>query len=187
MSGSVKLNISVYVEGGDLPSYMVDRLNDLTDFFNVSIGEWTRDNVAKFDQGIGAEASGKEVDPGVYWEPLSPGYLAQKERDGFGGALMVRTGSLKASLSDPNLILRDVGPDHAVFGEPLDPFDALKVSNNWTARQSIFFSGRDQMMIKEKFIKHVMPDMANKRPFSAVKAEVAAMDAEFEGLTGESS
>ncbi len=187
MPGAVKLNIAVYVEGGEVPAFMADRLSDLSDFFNVVIGEWTKDNIVKFNEGIGAESSGREVDPGVLWKPLSPGYLAQKEKEGTAGALMVRTGSLKASLTDPNLILRDVGADHAIFGEPLDPFDAMKVIHNWDDRQAIFFSGRDQMMVKEKFIKHLMPDSANKRPFSSTKAEIAGMDAEFEGLMGDQS
>lgn len=188
MSGSVQFNVAVYVEGGELPKFMADRLSDMTNFFNVVIDEWSKDNETKFSAGIGMETSGVQIDPGVYWKPLSDGYFKQKLSEGTAGALMVRMGSLKGALTDPNMILRDVGSDHAIFGEPLDPFDALKVSGNWDSRQAIFFSGRDQMMIKEKLIKHITPSGAvgsgSKSPFSLTKSNIARMDAEFEGLMG---
>lgn len=185
--GALQFNVSVIVKGGNVPQYIADRLGDLTEFFNIAIVEWTKDNQAKFLAGIGAESAGTEVDPGVYWKPLSPGYLAQKSREGLSGALMVRTGSLKAALTDPGLIMKEVSTDRAIFGEPLDPFDALKVSENWDDRQAIFFSGRDQMMIKEKMIKHLSPEFYGRTPYSESKSEIARMNAEFEGLMGNAS
>jgi hypothetical protein len=187
MAGSINFNVTVYVKGGEAPTLMASRLSDLSDFFNTVIGEWSRDNEEKFSAGVGAEATGVNVDPGIFWRPLSPSYLKEKESEGLAGALMVRTGSLKSSLSDPNLLIREVGTDRAIFGEPLDPFDALKVSENWDSRQAVFFSGRDQMMIKEKLIKHLDPDQYGGIPYSDTKAEIDRMDAEFEGLTGASN
>ena len=191
MAGRVSFKIEVQQTNLDVLPEMAGRMKNLGPMFEKVIDEWAYMNAAKFDAAANAGASGLQIDPTVYWQPLSQAYLKQKMRAGFGAGLMTRTGSLRQAMTDPEGFFRMTTETQAAFGMPNDAEDALKVQYNWPTaenekRQVIFLSLEDQRMIQ----KHVQDylslgpnyqEVMFARGVDAVKLrkEIAELDAEF--------
>jgi hypothetical protein len=153
MAGAVRFNIAVFVENGDLFPELMGRSKDLRPAFDMIIKKWAKGNADKFAKGAGAEMVGASIDPAVYWQQLKPSTMIQKRREGFNDHIMVRTGSLMASLSDPEGFFQAMTAEEAVFGTPTSPEDEDKVKYNYEKRQTLFFSNDDKRMI-EATVKH---------------------------------
>lgn len=152
MAGRVSFDVSLYMQNADKFPELAARSKDLTIVFEHIIRDWAEDNRRKFGLSSGMESSGATVDPTVFWQGLSPAYIKQKNKGGFADQIMVRTGSLRDSLTDPEQFFQYVSPDQAMFGSPNDPDDAMKMLFNWPRRQTIFLGRQDQLMI-EKHVK----------------------------------
>jgi hypothetical protein len=150
-----------------------NKIKDLSSLFDTIIDEWGKGNPEKFGYAMGASETGIKVDPQVEWQALSPAYFKAKTRQGYPNQIMVRTGSLLASLSDPNRFFRMVEPEQAIFGTPNDPDDFMKMQYNWNTRQTIFLGDSDQNMIREKTQKYFTIQM------QSTKQEVSEMDVNF--------
>lgn len=177
MPGMMTFRISVYHENTAILPELARKAKDLTPLFNQVIEEWAKGNKEKFGFAIGASASGGPVDPQVSWQALSPSYFKAKSKF-YPDQIMVRTGSLLASLSEPSLFFQMVTPEQAIFGSPNDAEDAMKVQYNWLTRQTIFLGDSDQNMIRELTSKYFNVQM------TSVKTAALALDAEFAGTVG---
>lgn len=173
MAAMMTFRVNVFQENVAVLPELQNKVRDLRPLFEQIIGEWARGNADKFGLGAGASASGMQIDPQVHWEALSPNYFKAKTQQGYPDRLMVMTGSLMASLTNPNQFFQMVEPAQAVFGTPNDPDDVMKLQYNWITRQTIFLADSDQNMIRELTQKYFMVQM------QSVKQDVARMDADF--------
>ena len=178
MAGKLTFQIAVYQTNTAVLPELENRARNLSPLFEDIIDEWAELNKQKFEMSEGGEESGSQIDPTVFWQPLSPGYLKEKRKHYPTDTLMVRTGSLKDAMTTPNGFFRMVNPEQAVFGTPNDAEDALKVQFNWNKRQVIFLSDADQNMIRMKLDRYFTVEM------QSVKEEVARLDTDFSNTVG---
>ncbi|SRR5216684_2759326 len=176
MPGRMTLNITVYQTNVDILPELERRAKDLSPLFDDIIDTWSELNKQKFELAQGGEISGAQIFD-VAWKGLSPGYLAWKTRHFPTGTLMVRTGELRASLTDPQGFFRRVEPERAIFGSPNDPDDVAKVRYNWKTRQAVFLSDPDQNMIRQKVSQFFNVSK------TSIRQEVARMDIEFSAVS----
>ena len=76
MAGVIKFQIDLVTAGNVLPEVQA-RLKDLRPAFEEIVRKWADDNQDKFRMSVGAEASGAEIDPDVFWKGFTPGYMKQ--------------------------------------------------------------------------------------------------------------
>jgi hypothetical protein len=146
--GKLSFNISVIWRNVHLLPEMEARLKDMRPVFEQIVQDWAKGNVDKFGAAMGMEVVGAQVDPGVFWEALSPEYSAWKREQGMSNQIMVATGALQAALSDPSMFFHMEMPREAAFGIPLSPDESGKMSYNWYRRQTLFLGVDDQTMIR---------------------------------------
>lgn len=174
MAGTMTFSIEVYHKNIDRLPSIANKVRDLTEFFQSVYDSWVRGNDEKFQAGEGMESAGAAIDPNVFWQPLTPGYMKAKRRKGYEDALMVATGSLRDTMSNPDALFNFFGPERAMFGTPLDPDEMLKIQFNWNKRQVVFLSEPDQQKIRSLWQKYL------QIPMQSVTREVAQMDADFQ-------
>lgn len=151
MAGIVSFNITVFTEGLERLPELAARLKDLTPALHNLIAEWAQSNEDKFRESRGTQVGGVQQDDSLFWHGLTEPYMKEKTRKGFEDWLMVRTGDLRRAMTDPEGFFSVVMPDKAVFGIPLDPEDAIKVTGtNWELRQAIFLNYKDRLAIKRE-------------------------------------
>jgi hypothetical protein len=172
MPGALTFKISIFQENVDILPELQNKVKDLTGLFEQIIDQWAKGNPEKFGFAAGASLSGARVDPQVEWQALSPAYFKAKSKR-YPDQIMVRTGSLRDSLSNPSLFFQMVNPEQAVFGAPNDADDAMKVQFNWEKRQTIFLGDSDQNMIRELESKYFTVQM------KSIKQEIAQMNVDF--------
>lgn len=178
MAGKLTFKIEVFQENTAILPELERKAKDLTEMFNDIIDEWARENPQKFAMAAGHALVGAQIDPTVFWKELSFRYAEQKMRQGYGDSIMVRTGALRESLSNPNSIFRMVEPEQAVFGTPNDPDDVLKMQYNWDTRQTVFLADWDQNMIRQKVSRFFTVEM------QSMKQSAAQLDADFAATVG---
>lgn len=153
MPGIVRYKLEIFTTGLETLPEVEARLQDISPMLQNLIDEWAHTNEDKFGLGKGAEETGAQMDDGLLWEPLTERYRLAKQRKGFEDWLMVRTGGLMASLTNPDGFFRAVTNEEAVFGIPVDEDEAVKAINKraWDSRQSIFLNEKDRLAIKREF------------------------------------
>lgn len=186
MAGAVSFRVEVFQPNADILPEMAGRSKDLSPAFQNIINEWAKDNADKFGLSAGQETSGAQIDPTVFWQMLTDTYMRTKRKRGQADQIMVATGSLEASMTDPEKFFQMVNPTVAMFGSPLDADDAMKVQFNWLKRQTIFLSLDDQRMIDKEVQDYLsLGGNYRQRMFNkglsnlALKKEVAQMDIDF--------
>jgi hypothetical protein len=191
MSGVTSFQIKVLTNNDLLPE-IAARMKDLSEPFENIIDEWAQSNEDKFRMGQGQQFSGVSQGSGVDWQALSPAYAFQKMKDGFPDWLMRRTGDLQRALTDKELFFRFVGPDIAVFGEPLLEKEFAKVAFNWDSRQTIFLSKKDQKAIEREIYEYFgfgpgYREIKRAAGLAAVRRreETARAEFEFRGAVNE--
>lgn len=162
MAGMLSFKIAVYQTNTNILPELERKAKDLGPLFEDIIDEWAELNKQKFAMAQGGEAAGAQVDPTVFWQPLSFRYLQEKLRHYPTNTLMVRTGALRDAMTDPHGFFRMVNPEQAIFGTPNDAEDALKVQFNWNKRQVIFLSDADQNMIRMKVERYFTVQMQSQ-------------------------
>lgn len=173
MAGTMTFSIEVYQRNVDQLPSLANKLKDLTVFFEQVFDSWVLGNDEKFQAGVGQETSGALVDPNVFWQGLTAGYMKAKRRKGYEDSLMVATGSLRDTMSNPESLFQYLTPEQAMFGTPNDPDEMLKIQFNWLKRQVIFLSEPDQQKIRSLWQKYL------QIPMQSVTQEVARMDMDF--------
>lgn len=148
MAGAIAFHIDVVVKNQAVLDELKARTLDLSALFQKIYLEWVALNRDKFEASQGQEVSGVTFAGEPHWEPLSKGYHHAKQRAGYEDWLMVRTGDLARSMTNPELLFRALSPMDALFGTPLDPEDAAKVAYNWARRQVVFLGVADKNMIR---------------------------------------
>jgi hypothetical protein len=73
--------------------------------------------------------------------------MQRKRGEGYVDWLMVRTGALKDSLTNPESFFHEANEAGAVFGAPLSELEENKVDWNWEKRPTVFFGYSDMMML----------------------------------------
>jgi hypothetical protein len=186
VAGATSFRIDIQVQNDEVFEEVKARFLDLSPAFDAFVREWTKLNTDIFDASAGKETAGAQVDPDVFWEPLTAAYRRAKQREGYPDQIMVRTGQLLKALTDPDLIFQVIGPQDAVFGSPLDPEEAAKVGHNWGKRQAIFFSEPDQRAFRRILRDYLTmgPGFEQQRAEAGLRAvqrqgEVMKMDADF--------
>ncbi len=177
MAGTMTFSVTVYHINTEALPELAERVKNLTPVFHEIIDEWALMNNQKFNKSVGMEFTGVDIDPTVRWEALSLGYIKQKQRDGFSNQIMVRTGDLRAALTNPKGFFRMVNPQQAIFGTPNDPEDLMKVIYNFKKRQTIFLSDADKNMIRKKINDFL--SVPTQKSYSSIKQEIAQMDVDF--------
>jgi len=148
MAGKTSFSIQIDVKNAEVFEEIKERFLNLQPAYEAFVEAWSEINKDMFEKSEGGEMMGSQVDPDVFWQPLSAAYRKAKQREGYPDHLMVATGDLMRALTDPDLVFQALGPQDAVFGSPLSPDDADKVRYNWKTRQSVFFSFPDQRALK---------------------------------------
>lgn len=186
MAGAVSFQVEVFQPNADILPEMAGRAKDLSPVFQNIITEWARDNEDKFGLSMGQESGGAQIDPTVFWMMLAESTMKMKRKRGQADQIMVATGSLEASLTDPAKFFQMVNPTVAQFGTPLDADDAMKIQYNWLKRQTVFLSLDDQRMIEKEMSDYMaLGGDYRQRMFNqglsnlALKKEVAQMDIDF--------
>lgn len=195
MAGIVSFTITLATGEEALLPELAARVKDFSPVFTNIIKEWSDHNREKFELGEGMESTGVYQDQAndLYWDPLTPAYARAKARKGFSDHLMVRTGELERALTSEGGFGQYVDASRAVFGTPIDPEDAIKVSGNWESRQAIFLDAADRAMIDREVARYLnlgdgYRDILFARGVARAeaRAEEARMDMEFaEVLAGE--
>lgn len=177
MAAPMTFKVTVFQTNTDILPELAEKSKDLSILFEKIILEWAAGNPEKFGFGIGASLSGTPVDPQVEWKALSPAYFKAKSKQ-YPDRLMVRTGSLLASLSTPGQFFKMVMPEQAMFGTPNDPEDVMKMQYNWNTRQTVFLGDADQNMIRQLTSEHFTIQTRN------IKEDIAEMNADFANTVG---
>lgn len=204
---NLRFNVKVFLDNPGVLPELQARTQDLSPAFDAIYREWADINAQKFELAAGAEAGGAQVFE-EFWAGLSEGYMREKHGEGtarvtkkakrgaarYEGAfpdwIMVRTGALRAALTDPEAMFHDIEAQSATFGTPNDPDLADIVK--WQAgerqheRNVVFLSLPDM-----NAIRRIMQDyLGMGGDFEAIRSakalealrvgqEVEAMDAEF--------
>jgi hypothetical protein len=147
-AGKLNFNISLVWKNVQLLPEMEARLKNMQSVFEEIVADWAKGNEDKFANAAGMEAVGAQIDPGVFWEALSPEYSAWKRKEGMANQIMVATGALEAAMSDPSMFFHMEMPQEAAFGIPTSPEEEAKMGYNWYRRQTLFLSADDQIMIR---------------------------------------
>ena len=188
MPGRVTFNVNLTIQGAEEISEISERIADLRPAFDVIVEKWARGNEDKFRDSLGAESSGAQIDPTVFWQGLTPSTMRSKRRKGQSDQIMVATGDLKRALTDPDLFFSMATATDLVFGTPKSIEEEMKVYYNWNTRQAIFLGGDDQRMIEET----VQSYLSLGEDFKAIRFaqglenikarnQSAEMEIEFEG------
>ena len=194
MAGATRFSIAIDVKNAEAFSEIAARFMNIQPAYEAFVETWAKLNQDIFGKSAGLEASGAQVDPDVFWEPLSAAYRKAKRSEGYPDHLMVATGALMQALTNPDMVFQSIGPQDAIFGSPLDIEDVDKVRYNWYSRQTVFFSIPDQRAFK-RILKDYLTigEGFQEKRFSkgmeAVqrKAEAAQLDADFENATSPDS
>lgn len=153
-----------------------DDVSDFSEPFFAIIENWANRNVEKFQRGLGSEATGVQQATDNFWEPDTEEYSKAKAKKGFADWLMVRTGALAESLSNPDAFFQMVFPTKASFGVPNDEEASDHAAFNWMKRQSIFLDETDKLGIRRQF-----KDFLDFGPgYAEQKLRLAALKEEFE-------
>jgi hypothetical protein len=165
---------------GTMTEIMEARLRDMSPAFKVFITKWTQHNADKFRMGSGMEGMGIDFVPEPSWEGLTEAYHKRKQAQGFADHLMVRTGELRATMTNENRFVNETMADSAFFGAPLDPEDAIKVEGNWERRQVIFLDQKDMNTLRKTVVGYLEdgPDFQTMRQAES-QAGQAARNAEW--------
>jgi hypothetical protein len=156
-----------------------ERAQNFRPVFAQIIERWVAHNVAKFDEGRGAQLSGAVFDAGgetVIWEGVTDEYAIEKTRDGYENWLMVRDHETINALTMRDGLgwIENVGPMSAEFGAWID-----KIEWNWYKRPVMFLDNADREMINDMFGAY----LANEPPFvQFVASDTVRMDAEFKSM-----
>ncbi len=190
MAGRLTFTIDLQTAGNSLPEVQ-ERLKDLRPAFDVIIRKWADDNRDKFKLGGGAEGTGAEIDPEVFWKALTPGYMKAKRKAGHGDALMVATGHLVSSMTSPEGFFHESTAEQAAFGMPKDMEDEAKLRGNLRTRQVVFLSVDDQRMIDKTVHDYLALGpgfetlmFQQGMEASALRKEQAKMDVDFKDTVG---
>jgi hypothetical protein len=180
MPGRMTFSVELYIKGAGALPQMVEKIKNPLPLWERIVADWAAGNSEKFAMALGAEVTGSWVDQaaGVFWKGLTPGYMKRKARD-FPDQIMVATGNLYTSLTDPSRFFQALSSERIIFGTPLDPDDAAKVSFNWETRQTIFLGEADQRRIQSAVSQYL------RIPMQDVRKEIAQMDIEFRDKAGE--
>jgi len=189
--GKLSFNISMVWKNVHLLPEMEARLKDMRPVFEQIVQDWAKGNEDKFASAAGMEAVGAQIDPGVFWEALSPEYSAWKRKEGMANQIMVATGALEAALSDPGMFFHMETPREAAFGIPTSPEEEAKLGYNWYRRQTLFLSADDQTMIRHH-IRNFLAFGENWQEIlftrglerSYQRDEMASMEVAFGGTVG---
>lgn len=134
MAANISFNVKVFLENAGVLPELHARMADLSLAFQAIYGEWVDINAQKFGLARGAEAGGADIF-GDEWAGLTTGYMRQKHPTGApkrmvkrsGGRveypdwLMVRSGALKAAMTNPDALFHRFEEQMATFGLPNDP------------------------------------------------------------------
>ena len=143
------IQIDLKFINGAIPAEIASRIENLVPAFENIVNEWANTNREMFQRAEGQQMFGAEVSTDLFWQGLTPDYARQKGADEFPDWLMVRTGSLMESLSDPNQFFHAETPQQAVFGIPTDPGDEAKAGGNWKKRPTIVLKDMDIPVIRK--------------------------------------
>jgi hypothetical protein len=173
--------VTLYIKGADWPQKMQGKLKNFVPAWEQVVDSWARGNLEKFGASLGLEAVGAFIDKatGVFWKELQPGYMKSKRRMGYPDQIMVATGALMNSLTTRGRFFEMLEQERVVFGSPLDPDDAMKISMNWDTRQTIFLSEADMRRIESIVARYLTV------PAQDIRKEVARMDIEFAEKAGQ--
>lgn len=211
----LSFNVSVFIDNAGFLPELQSRVEDLSPAFGAIYQEWVRLNEQKFEQSVGRELAGAQVFE-EFWAGLSPAYMKQKHSGGstqvtnkmaqgksdasfsraFPDWLMVRTGALRAAMTNPEALFSDIEPQSAVFGTPNDPELANIVK--WQAgekqhgRYVIFLSDPDVNAINRILQDYLglggnFQEIRSQRAMDAIRRnrETAKLDADFSATAGE--
>jgi hypothetical protein len=180
MAGKVTFSIDLFIKGKDALPKLAAKIKDPTPLWQKIVEDWANYNIDKFSAAEGAEETGAQVDPGgtVFWEPLSPKYMRRKRKLGYRDQIMVATGELLASLTDPSRFFQLLDPERVIFGTPNDPDDLMKVIYNWERRQTIFLSEPDQQRIRSAVVRYLQV------PKTGIRQQRSQMDIDFGETAG---
>lgn len=185
---------------GMLPELQA-RMQDLSPAFNEIYREWVDINAQKFELAAGGEASGAQIFE-EFWQGLSPEYMKEKHGGGtarvtgkmrrggearfasaFPDWIMVRTGALRAAMTDPEALYHNIEPGQAVFGTPNDP-DLADIVRWQSEKRPVVFLSLPDMNAVRRIIQDFFGfggNFKSKRESSVgmLEAEASSMDAEF--------
>jgi len=172
-------SVSIVFRNWDALEQMKHRVAGFQEVFEAIIERWTAHNADKFEEARGAQLSGVifdvDTEP-VMWKGVTDEYAAEKTRDGFPNWLMVRTGELMASLTEPGNLgwYAEVEKDYALFGTILN-----KAIWHRFTRPVNFLDSEDRQMIRDMFGAY----LDGEAPFRQYeKSEAKVMDAEFKSM-----
>lgn len=146
----VSFDISVIVANEAALAEIEGRVKDMSVVFNNIADEWAKGNARKFNQGAGKETSGAALDADVFWVPLTEKYQKSKRKKGQADWLMVATGQLEATMTNPDAFFRGVQPTMATWGCPMSKEDENKLLGNAETRPVVFFDRQDRLMIRKE-------------------------------------
>lgn len=191
MAGRVSFNIDLTIKGAEPIDEIAQRIADLRPAFEVIVDKWARGNKDKFAASIGAEGSGAQIDPTVFWEGLKESTVRAKRKKGQPDQIMVATGDLRRALTDPDLFFHEATAGEVVFGTPKSIEEELKIYYNWETRQAVFLGGDDQRMIEETVMSYLSlgPQFQSIRKSQGlenirIRREGAEMDIDFGDIVG---
>jgi hypothetical protein len=188
---NTSFTIELMVKGAEIPEELKQRASDLSVFFENIIDEWAKHNKSKFYQAKGAEQTGIGLDIDNFWFALTDTYRERKHKTFSQDWLMVATGELMITMTNPEGFMRMVTPTTAFFGTPWNEEDEMKVKGNWERRQVIFIDKTDEFMIKQNLqnyfslgenYKNIL--FARGLQQSEAKRAVAKMDIDWQGTIG---
>lgn len=152
---TLQFKFELYVDRPEVMPELQERVADLRPVFEEIVKKWARNNEEKFGGAIGAEASGAEVDPGVFWGALTESYIKRKRAEGYPDQIMVKTGELEAALEDTEGFFHEETAQEAAFGTPKSLEDEMKVRGNWEKRPVIFLGLSDQKAIEHSLVNYL--------------------------------
>lgn len=204
---ALSFNIQVHIDNPETLPEIQGRIANLEPAFQAIFLEWVGLNkTEKFASSRGMEQSGADVD-GEFWAAVTPEYFKEKHPSGeshkrnrkikgggidYADWLMVRTGALKAAMTNPDALFQNFEEQMATFGMPTDSFLADLVMWQSGARQKnrfvVFLGDSDQNAIKRIIQDYLSlgPDFTNIRMAQGLAAvgyapvDALGMEADFE-------
>jgi hypothetical protein len=174
----MNFGVNLRIKGEKWLHILADRLADFSPAFEQIYKSWLAHNVEKFEQAKGAESGGVAFDGGeVAWKGLSEKYQERKRKLGLENWLMVRSGALRASLTEAGS-----GEAFVAIETQFASFGTINASAayNWLTRQSVFLDAMDRRSVETEFADYLSGRPPYDRGAGDAKRRIAEIDAAFE-------
>lgn len=162
-------------------------MQDFSEPLQNIVDDWAKHNIEKFDRALGGEFPGVDQAADTFWQGVTPKYEQRKRNAGYPDWLMVRTGQLKESMTNPERFFNYVSATSATFGVPLNEESQKAYAGNWLKRQLAFLDVSDKRMIRAHFTDYLNYGhdyKGQKMRTEALKSEAAESDILFHEAVG---